>query len=383
MSYPGISTTVSTTGIASAVEILDGVGAIIATADAVGNIGVVREVYSLADAESKGYTLAAEPFIHGILDELYSELGGNQRVFVLGTDEDTSMASVVGVNNEDGLLKVIRYSEGLANLYVVARKPPVAYDAGDDFLDADVSAAVLACKPLCLAQQQKNYPIRVLFEGRIADEDAASVYAPKTATNGFAGVVLGSATSGGRQAVGTVLARCLKYKAHVKIGSGANGALSLPNVFIGTRELKDRIDIETLHDAGFITFMKRPGSAGFYFGIDNMCSQDDFKILVHGRIIDKAVRVTASAYTPSIETEVELDDDGSIKDSDAFYLEQLLTQAIRTSLNGQISNVQVIVDATDTTFVSTHKLAVKVRVLPLGYLTYIEIDMGLTNEIVA
>lgn len=129
--------------------------------------------------------------------------------------------------------------------------------------------------------------------------------------------------------------------------------------------------------------MKRPGSAGFYFGIDNMCSQDDFKILVHGRIIDKAVRVTASAYTPSIETEVELDDDGSIKDSDAFYLEQLLTQAIRTSLNGQISNVQVIVDATDTTFVSTHKLAVKVRVLPLGYLTYIEIDMGLTNEIVA
>ncbi len=383
MGFPGISTTVSTSNLASAVTVLDGVCAIVATAKVAENIGVAREVYSLQDAEAKGYTELAEPFIHGLLTEFYAELGGTQRLFVYGTAEADTMADIVASANADGLIKLLDYSEGVVNLVAIARDPVAGYDAGAHFLDSDVEATVLASKPLLMAQQAKNMPLRMFIEGRISDEDAPNVFTPEDGTNNFVAVVLGSTMSGGRQAVGLALARACKYKAHVKLGSGTNGALSAQNIYIGTKLWKERLDIETLHDAGFMTFMKRPGSAGFYFGVDKMCSKDDLKILVHGRIIDKAQRVTAETYQPFVETSVELDNDGSIADGEAFYLEQYLTQSLKTALKDQISNVQVQIDNTDTTVITSSTLAVKVRVLPLGYLTWIEIDMGLTNEIVA
>lgn len=379
MSLPGVSVSVSSGNLLRAVTVLDGVGAIVATAATAGNIGKVQQVYSLKDATNKGYTEEAEPFLYGIIKEFYSELGGNQLLYIMGVAETVTMEDVVDSTNATGLVKLLTSAAGDITMVGIARKPAVGYSAGTGFLDLDVEAAVLQAKTLCEAWQLKNSPIRIFIEGRVANKAVANTFKPNEASNGFAGVVLGGTSANGSAAVSLALARACKYAAHIKLGSGQNGALTANQIYIGSDKLEDRLDIETLHDAGFITFHRRPGAAGYYFGRDNMASADDFNILVHGRVIDKAQRITAKAYLPYVEDYIRLNADGTLNETDTKFLEDVLTSAIKANMGEQISDVSVVIDGTQN-IVSTSKLEVGVKILPLGYMTWINVTMGLTAQ---
>ncbi len=378
MPFPGVSIEVENGNLQSAVSVLDGVPALVATANTVGLIGTVKAVYSVTDAISKGYTLAAEPFIYGLLQVYYNELGGKQLLYVMGVAETATMTDVVTSTNASGLVKLLN-AQTAVNLVAVARKPVTGYSAGTAFLDSDVAAAVTASKTLCEARQAANAPIRLFIEGRVVNEDTANAYSPNTGNNGFASVVLGGTTANGSGAVTLALARAVKYPAHVKLGSGQSGILSVNSVYIGTKSIDLRTDMETLHDAGFLTFHKRPGIAGYFFGRDNMCSTDDFSILAHGRVIDKAQRIAAIATTPFIEDNIRINSDGTINENDANYLESVVKTAIQSKMSAQISDVKVVIDTTQNV-VENSTLGIQLSVLPLGYLTWITITLGLTTS---
>ena len=382
MPYPGVNVSVSSNNLMRSVPVLDAVCALIVTVATAALKGAVKQVYSLADAEQKGFTALAEPFAHRLIEEFYNELGGNQRLFILGTDEAKTMAEVVAASYADGITKLITAGGGDINLVAIARKPASAYSAGSGFLDADVAATVLASKSVCQSLQAANKPIRLFIEGRIADDTAENNYEPNEATNNYAAVVLGGTKNDGSASVTLALARASKYGAHVKLGNGMNGALSATQIYIGSDPIEERLDMETLHDAGFLTFQKRQGAAGYYFGVDNMCSDDDCKILAHGRILDKAQRIAAKAYLPYVENSLAVNDDGTINATDAKHLEDVLKSAILSQMGGQISNAAVVID-TSQDIVNTSTLNVQLAVLPLGYTTWINVTVGLTNEISA
>lgn len=379
MLFPGVSVNVTNANLLRSIDAPDGVGAIVATATVAANIGKVEQVFSLQDAEKKGYSFADEPFLHEKIEEFYKELGGNQKLWVMGVAETMTMANVVDSTNANGLRKLL-LAAGDVTRVAIARKPSAGYNAGTKFLDSDVPAAVLGCLPLCQAQQKKNQPIRILLEGRIAKENVINDFKPNEANNGFVGVVLGGTKADGSASVGVALARACKYPVHVKIGSGQNGALTVGQIYIGTTPIEERLDIENLHDEGFITFQRRPGTAGYFFGRDNMCTTDDYRILVHGGVIDKAQRIAAAAYTPYIENNVRINADGTINDNDAKHLEDILKASIRSGMNEQISDVDVIINPSQN-IINTSNLEVQVKILPFGYLTWITVTLGLTTEL--
>lgn len=380
MALPGVTVAVSGGNLARNIAVSDSQCALIGTVATSTLIGVVKEVYSLADAESKGYTSSAESFIHRHIKEFYNEVGGNMKLFVMGVAETMSMADVLTSTNTNGLKKLMTATAGEVNLVGVVRKPASSYNAGTAFLDSDVSAAVTASKTLCAALQADNTPVRVLIEGRVATESATNAYSPNEATNGYAAVVLGSTSDDKGAAVGLALGRAAKYGAAVKIGSGQSGALSAQAIYVGTKKIEERLDMTTLHDAGFMTFMRRPGASGYYFGVDYMCAADDYKLLAHGRIVDKAQRIAAAAYLPYVEDTIRVDDDGTLNSGDTYHLESVLDQAIRNGMADQISGVKVVID-TDQDIVNTSTLVVGVSILPLGYMTWITVNLGLTNSL--
>ena len=380
MPFPGVNVNVTNGNLLRQIAVLDAVPALMVTVNTAGLVAALVEVYSLADAESKGFTSVAEPFAHNLLEEYYNELGGKQRLFVFGTAASMTMTAALTASEANGVSKLLRLGLGEINLVAIARKPVATYSAGSAFLDADVSTAVTACKSVAEAMQSANTPVRFLIEGRVADAGKTNAYKPNEATNGFAGVVLGGTANNGSAAVTIALARACKYGAHIKLGSGENGALSVSQIYIGTDKLEDRVDMETLHDAGFITFHHRPGSAGYFFGVDNMCSKDDYRILVHGRIIDKAQRIAVEAYQPYVEGGIHIEDDGSINATDAKDIEGTLLQALRASMGDQVSNVKVNVPLNQDV-VNTSTLNVEVKVLPLGYLTWITVSLGLAANL--
>lgn len=378
--FPGVTINVTNGNLQQDIAVLDAVPALVATVKTAALEGVVKEVYSLSDAESKGYTLSAEPFMHRLLDEYYTELGGRQRLFVYGIAATMTMAQALTATNANGVQKLLRAAGGEINLIAIAREPDNEYEAGNGFLDTDVQAAVTASKTLAEAWQSSNFPFRLFIEGRIADSSKTNNFRPTTATNGFVSVVLGGTASDGSAAVSYALARASKYGAHIKLGSGENGALTATQIYVGTDKLEDRLDMETLHDDGFLTFMHRPGAAGYYFGRDNMCETGDYRILVHGRVIDKAQRITAQAYLPFVETSIRMNADGSVNASDAAYIEATLESAVRTNMSEQISGVKVNIPLKQD-IINTSSIAIELKVQPLGYLTWITVTLGLATSL--
>lgn len=353
----------------------DGIAGLCGTVATVGLRGVVNQIFNLQDAESKGYTQAAEPTLYRHLKEFYDEVGGNQELYVLGVADTVTLAQMVTDTNATGAKLLVSGSEGRVRLIGCFRKPPVGYNAGTDFMDADVQAAVLASKTFGQARLAELKPLRVLIEGRVADDSKPTVYAPNTSANGFAGVVLGGSLADGSASVGTALGRAVKYGAHIKIGKVANGPLALTQCYIGTKAIKDVTNLEVLHDKGYITFVTHPAKAGFYFGKDQMASTDDYRRLTNGRIVDKAAVIAAAVYVEELQGEVVVDATGNIDELDLQHLRGRIEQAIQVGMAEQISALEVYINPAQN-IVSTETLSIKLSVTPLGYTSTINVEIG-------
>jgi hypothetical protein len=379
---PSVTANVTNSNLQRQVLITDGIAGIVATAKETENIGKVSTVYSLMDAENKGYKPDTEPYLHRHISEFYGELGGSQELWILGTQDTMTMENACTSTNENGVKKLLSISKGRVNLVGVSRNPSELYDAGTGFLDFDVQNALITSKVLAQYQQSINRPIRILIEGRVNNLSAVPIFKPTTAENTFAGIVLGGTLNDGSASIGVALGRAVKYPCHVKLGDGMNGTLSVSSAFIGSKKVDefDPIELSSFTDAGYIHYHTREGVSGYFFSIDKMAGNDDFKILVHARLIDKAQRIATSATTPFLESNVRITPEGKINDADAIYLEQVIKNQLTSQMSDQISGSDVIIEANQD-LISTSTLEMQVKIQPLGYLTWIVINLGLTKNI--
>ena len=159
--FPKVKIDVTNGNLQQAIAVEDAVPALVATVLTSSLVGKVEQVYSLADAESKGYTATAEPFMHRLLDEYYTELGGRQRLYVFGIADTMTMTEALTATNQNGVQKLLHTAQGEINLIAIAREPDEEYSAGTGFLDKDVATAVTVSKTLCEAWQADNKPLRI------------------------------------------------------------------------------------------------------------------------------------------------------------------------------------------------------------------------------
>lgn len=380
MSFPKVTILYSTNNLLKDIAAVDGIAGIVATVDTPELIGVAKQVFSLADAVDKGITQADEPFMYAIVAEFYKEVGGNQELWLMGIAETMTMAQALDHSDETAAIKLTKAAEGKIRLLGVLRKPDGGYDGGADFFDSDVEAAVTAAQTFATAELAAARPLRILIEGRIMDEDSLTIYQPKDSNAGAAAVVLGSTVADGRQAVGLVLGRAVKYGAEVKIGKVANGPLNITAAYIGSKAIGEVVALETLHGKGIISFMKHPQKAGIYFGVDRMASTADDRLLAYGRVVDKAALITFATYVEELENEVDVDAEGKMAELDAKHLENVLEQQINVNMGNQISGVSVVIPRGQI-IIPGNTVEVKLRVQPKGYNTFINVDLGLTASL--
>lgn len=358
------------------VAAIDGIAALMGTGETAELLGVSKVVYNLDDAIEQGFTEDDEPSMYRHLQEFYGEVGGNQELHIMIVADTMTMAQMLDNTNANGAKKLITAAQGKVRLLGVFRTPAGGYDGGEDFIDSDVATAITNSKVFGAARLAELAPLRMLIEGRVENPAAANVLIPNSSTNGFAGVVLGGSLNDGSASVGLALGRAVAYGAQVKIGKVANGPLTIAECYIGDKELKDVTALDTLHGNGFISFMNHPQKAGFFFGIDRMCSVDDYRLLAYGRIIDKAAVIAAAVYVEQIEDEVDTEANGNIASYVVNDLEKQIEQQINVAMAAQISNVEAYINPAQN-IINTGKLTVKLRVQPKGYKSFIEVELGL------
>lgn len=380
---PKVTVEVANGNLQRQIQVVDGVAGIVGTAGT--KIGVITVVFSYADAVAKGYTVLAEPFLNAQIEQFYTELAGNQKLWIMGVEDTMTLTQMATLTNANGAKKLLLAAQGEISLLYLTRNPAGSYAmVAGKFLDKDVEDAVLISKTLAEYQKNINRPIRILLDGR-TNNLAIEPIDLTDSENTYVGVVLGrDYARGSAIPIGAyALARACKFGSHVKIGNGQNGPLTATRIGVGANKDLEAFypeELDNLSTKGYIIPTRRDGAAGYYFGRDNMAGADDFRILVHGRIIDKAHRIVVATATPLLETTVRVNTDGTINEVDAKHLEDIVKQQLQSQLAGQVSDIDVNVP-TDANIINTSTGGIEVKVLPLGYLTWIKVTIGLTANL--
>jgi hypothetical protein len=375
--FPKVTILFSDGNLLKEISAIDGIAGIVGSVNTAELIGVPKTVFNLTDAIAQGFTEADEPFMYRQLSEFYASVAGNQELHVMGVADTMTMTQMLDKDDPDGAVKLLAAAQGKVRLLGVCRRPDAGYDPGNDFIDGDVQSALTKSLTFGTDQNAKYNYLRILIEGRVADGNSTEIFSPVTAESDYAGVVLGGSVNDGSASIGLALGRAVIYGAHIKIGKVANGSLPIDQAYIGAKKIEEIPGLESLHESGYISFMNHPTKAGYFFGIDRMANTGDYRRLAFGRVIDKAAVITLATYVEEIEDEVDVDDSGKISELDVKHLEGRLEQQVIAGMGNQISGFEVYINP-DQDIIETSKLAVKARVRPKGYNSFIEVDLGLT-----
>lgn len=146
---------------------------------------------------------------------------------------------------------------------------------------------------------------------------------------------------------------------------------------------RDEFATPGLDSARFTTLRTIIGRAGYWVTNGRLMAAEgsDYDLVQNRRVMDKACRVARNAALQFLNDNVLVDPaTGYISEIEAQKIEAFISAQLAASLvtTGNATDVQAIVRR-DNNILSDRTLYVSIRVLPVAYVKYIEIDIGFRN----
>lgn len=147
--------------------------------------------------------------------------------------------------------------------------------------------------------------------------------------------------------------------------------------------LRDERVTPALDQLGCATLRTIVGMNGFYVTNSRVKAPagSDFQYFEHRRVMDLACRAARTAFMKYLNDTVLVDKtSGTIAEDEARQIEAYVTDQVRTAVvrNGWASDASVVVDRSEP-ILSTETLKAEVRVIPLGYMRHISVQIGFSN----
>lgn len=166
------------------------------------------------------------------------------------------------------------------------------------------------------------------------------------------------------------------------LGKVARG--SLPDIIVNLPDgssglVHDEESKPGLDSARFSTLRKIRGLPGYYITNGRMFAPpgSDYTYTQYRRIIDRATLLLYTISNQYINTEVRVNQDGTIYEVDARAIETKVFQYMYSDLRNNITSIQIQVDRTNN-ILSTQTLKVRANIQPFGYAKFIELTIGFT-----
>ncbi|MDD4373483.1 MAG: DUF2586 family protein [Bacteroidales bacterium] len=369
----------------------DGVFGLLATGVSVVNTFNLLTSYLVRsmDDVTKGLGITTEnnPGLYKVLSEFYAEAGDGTELWLRAFADTVTMTQMVDSSIEANAKALLQDAGGRIRALFVHRTPPVGYtEEVTSGYDADVTTAITKAQTLGeYATNSLKAPIFVVISGLYFQ--GSTTVDLREMTNNRVAVMIGDTVPGDGCAIGVLAGRLAKDPVHRNCGRVRSGALKPTVAYVGSTKV-DTADITSLHDKGYITFRKHVGRAGYFFTDDPLATlpTDDYNGIAVRRVIDKAYRLAYGVMLDETLEEITVNDAGQVSISYAKSVENRVENAIVNSMtaNGELGNdpddqndtaVECLVD-TDQNVVSTGKLVVGLRIKPVGYAKYIEVELG-------
>jgi hypothetical protein len=328
-----------------------------------------------------------------LLKEFYQEAGDGTKLWLKVFSEATSMTEMLNLESATAAKGLLIDANGEIRALFVHRTPAAGYApvmAGG--LDGDVATARAAAQLLGeWSADTFMAPIFTIISGLYPSGNVVELTDLTLEENNRVGVMIGDTIAGNGCAIGLLAGRLAKIPVQRNIGRVKDGAIIvLSPAYLGSSKV-EAVDLESVHDKGYISFRFHVGRSGYYFTDDPLATleTDDYRHITARRTIDKACRLAYSVMVSEMLEEIPVNDEGQVAITYAKGIETLIENSIIKSMTskGELGNdpsnqndtgVECLID-TNQNIITTGIFGAKLRVKPYGYSRFIDVELGFTT----
>lgn len=406
---PGIDIKFANGQLGTVVPTVDGTFGMIASAAAVPDKFELEKAYSIRGMQDVAKLGILPDVNNGVLyrklQEFYAEAGEGTKLWLMGMPKSGATNKVsdwftpdVGTG-EVPAAKLLDKANGEISLLFTSFDPTGYTGAAQDGLDEDVWVAKSKAQSFAEHYTDNQYsPLIVLLEGWDYSGDATDLADLTQGTDNRVGIFIGDSqprtgTPTNKNAANHIMAgRLAKIGVQENAGKVKLGELSNITAYIND-DAVEIVDVESIHDKGYITFRTHVRRAGYYISDDPLATgmDDDYHYITRRRTIDKAYRIAHNVASREILNDFDVTNAGTVSPFYAKTVEGNIENEIYTLMTqqGELSadstnkddlGVRVKVN-TEINVVQTGRLEMAVRVRPKGIARWIEITLGYELEL--
>lgn len=339
--------------------------------------------------EQLGITAENNACIYKHVSEFYAQAGDGAELWLMGVASTVKPSQMV-LRTNPYAAQLLRLAGGRIRTLAVSYAPAANYSATlKNGVDADVLTAAANAQQLAeWATEQLYAPVTVLLAAwPYSKAHLTSMLDASTLGYNRVGLVVGDTVLNSKEAaLGLVLGRIARNNVEVSISRVRDGQLAKPVLYLGDEEANNDA-AETLHDKGYITFRTYTGKAGYFVSDDGLATgyADDYRYLTRRRCADKAYRTIYSILLDYVGMELPLDANGKLSAATAKSIELEVEAGLSKQMGSALSataedsGVVCYIDP-EQDIAATSTLNVSVKLRPLGYSKYIDVELGFTTK---
>lgn len=386
-----VNITLANGGLGGTIQTNDGVCGLVMTGGIDGGgyvLGTCVKLTGLSKMAAEGITTDGNEFAVRQITDYYTLAGDGAELYVLLCENTVTVAMMADNTYSDGAKKLLDYANGrIRVLGLMTDDSVLDTPTITNGLNADVYTAATNMGVTAAAYFAAEHPFRCVIAGTSFSGVAEDLTDQTSGTNNRTGIFIGDTETGVACCLGLLLGMLASIPVERKISRIRNGALPITAGYIGTDTVETLgTDVQTIRDKGYMTLKRMPNLSGYFFSSDPMltATTDDYATMARGRVIDKLHIIAYTVYVQEVDDEVPITTTGTIEPGFARWLEQQVENQVALTMiaNKEVSSVKCFVDPAQNVL-STNEVAIVLKVVPVGYLSEINITLGFSNPALA
>lgn len=365
----------------------DGLFALVCVAAAVSDTFVLDKPYTILNVDdlmSLGVTSENNERLYKHVSDYYNEAGNGTKLVVYGVAEASKMTDLLDKTTGKVKNLITDTNGALRGIFVAVGTG--AAESTTEGMDADVFTALPKAQQLAEMSTTDLYaPLFIILEGH--DYTGKSLKDLSKDTNNRVGILVGDTVAGSKNAaVGLLAGRLATIPVQRNVGRVKDGSLFPLEMWLGDKKVDESNSaIVDLYDKGYICPRKYVGKAGYFFTDDRLACDitDDYAHITNRRVIDKAYRIAYLTLLDMMLDELEINEDGTLQAAVVKSWQQSVENAINSNMtasgelsaSGDGSGCVCYINEMQNVL-STSRIEVTLRVRPLGYARYIDVQLG-------
>ena len=387
MAIPKITFNIATDGLNRLTDAIEKIPGVILTGVTVATkvvIGQSYQIFSLKAAEDLGIEKdGVNDFAYRHIAKFYNIAGTGAPLWLMLVSDATTMTQMAD-KTENYAKKLIEDAKNIRVLGLL--KKATGTETITNGLDADVQTAVVKAQELAEHFAAKYYPFRVIISGNRFNGSQQDLFDFKTSEYRNVNVLIANDDAESEASIGLNLGRQVAIPSQRRQSRVKDGAIIPLQAYFTNGE-----KVETLQDSWdaidekrYTFFRNFSNRSGYFFTGDKTLtsSADDFSTLAPGFVMDEAVLIAYDALVEELSDEVPVDANGKIHPAIIKAWQGTIETSISSQMvaTGKISGISAFIDENQSVL-QTDKIEVSIKILPVGYADYIEVNIGFTTNL--